>query len=118
VQDVTQAQPHFAGQTRYAGMIFALLILLLASAGEGDAQSNLCGLSPADWCTTPGDPCNRHTTAETCKADRRCYGMAYRGEAVVACVDDGQNRGFASNCPTVGCTSSPPRHGARPGSSR
>jgi hypothetical protein len=99
-------------------MIFALLILLLASAGEGNAQNNLCGLSPDDWCTVPGDICNRHNTVESCKADRQCYGMAYRGESVEACVDDGQGRGFAVNCPTVGCTSAPPRHGARGGPPR
>jgi hypothetical protein len=99
--------------------IFALMMLSFAGAGEGRAQStlaqdtlaqgNLCGLSPTDWCTMPGDRCNRHTTAESCKRDRQCYGVAYRGESVVACVDDGQRRGFSSNCPTVGCTSAPPR---------
>ena len=36
-------------------------------------------------------------------------GMRYRGESVIACILD--ERGFASNCPTVGCTSDPP---ARP----
>lgn len=105
---------------RYADMILALLVLLLASAGDGNTQGNLapnalCGLSPGDWCTTPGDPCNRHKTVEACKADRQCYGVAYRGESVVACVDDGQGRGFASNCPTVGCTSARPR---QPGQDR
>jgi hypothetical protein len=102
-----------------AGTVFALMMLLFAAAGEGRAQSilaqdnlsrgNLCGLSPTDWCTTPGDPCNRHPTAESCKRDRQCYGIAYRGESVVACLDDGERRGFSSNCPTVGCTSAPPR---------
>jgi hypothetical protein len=29
--------------------------------------------------------------------------MRYRGESVVACIIDA--RGFASNCPTVGCRS-------------
>jgi hypothetical protein len=103
---------------RYAAIIFALLILLLGSAGDGNAQGNACGVSPGDWCAVPGDACNRHKTAEACKADRQCYGIGYRGESVVACVDDGQGRGFASNCPTVGCTSAPLRHDARPGSSR
>jgi hypothetical protein len=37
--------------------------------------------------------------------------MPYQGESVVACQLDG--RGFASNCPTVGCTSTPPRPGGR-----
>jgi hypothetical protein len=44
---------------RYAGMIFALQMLLFAGAGEGNAQSNLCGLSPGDWCAVLGDPCSR-----------------------------------------------------------
>jgi hypothetical protein len=29
--------------------------------------------------------------------------MAYRGESLVACKDDGH--GFSLNCPTVGCVS-------------
>jgi hypothetical protein len=37
--------------------------------------------------------------------------MPYRGESVVACLLD--SRGFASNCPTVGCSSTPPRRPRR-----
>lgn len=66
-----------------------------------------CGLSPKDWCPAPaGDPCGRHRNAADCRADAQCYGMPYRGESVVACILD--ERGFASNCPTVGCTSTSP----------
>jgi hypothetical protein len=68
-----------------------------------------CGLSTSDWCPAPmGDPCGNHKDAASCHADPRCYGMPYRGESVVACIFDG--RGFAKNCPTVGCTSTPPRN--------
>ena len=45
-------------------------------------------------------------------ADLRCYGMPYRGESFVPCFLDA--RGFASNCPTVGCTSRrPPKDSVR-----
>jgi hypothetical protein len=71
------------------------------------AQGDFCGERPTDWCPAPaGDPCGRHRNAVECRADSRCYGMPYRGESVVACMLD--DRGFASNCPTVGCTSTPP----------
>jgi hypothetical protein len=67
-----------------------------------------CGMSPNDWCqASPGDPCGRHNDVAACRADRACYGRPYRGESVVACEID--KRGFSSNCPTVGCTSTPPR---------
>ncbi len=70
-----------------------------APAGAGP-----CGLSPSDWCPSPpGDPCGAHKDAASCKADARCNGMRYRGESVVACQYDA--RGFATNCPTVGCIS-------------
>jgi hypothetical protein len=63
-----------------------------------------CGLRPTDWCPAPaGDPCGAHRDAASCKADARCVGMRYRGESVVACHWDA--RGFADNCPTVGCRS-------------
>jgi hypothetical protein len=58
-----------------------------------------------------GDPCGRHRNVVACRADPACYGMPYQGESVVACQLDG--RGFASNCPTVGCTSTPPRPAGR-----
>ena len=38
-------------------------------------------------------------------------GLDNEGESVVACQLDA--RGFASNCPTVGCTSTPPRPAGR-----
>ena len=63
-----------------------------------------CGFGPSDWCPAPaGDPCGEHRDTASCKADARCKGMRYRGESVVACKYD--ERGFATNCPTVGCTS-------------
>jgi hypothetical protein len=81
-----------------------------ASAGEAPADA-YCGMSPNDWCPSPpGDPCGVHHDTETCRADSKCYGMPYRGESVVACISD--ERGFASNCPTVGCTSVPPEKSA------
>ena len=92
-------------------MVRRLLPLALAGLLSGSvsaaAQSLPCGMSPRDWCPAPaGDPCGRHRTAADCRADAACYGMPYRGESVEACILD--ERGFASNCPTVGCTSVPP----------
>jgi len=61
-----------------------------------------CGVSSGDWCPAPaGDPCGQHRDVESCKADARCHGMRYRGESVAPCRID--ERGFAQNCPTVGC---------------
>jgi hypothetical protein len=66
-----------------------------------------CGVSSHDWCPAPkGDPCGRHRDEASCRADRRCVGMPYRGESVVPCMVDA--RGFATNCPVVGCMSPPP----------
>ena len=86
----------------------ALLLLVLAigtaAASDGDG---LCGLSPDDWCAAPeGDPCGRHMNEAACRADPACFAMPYRGELVVPCLWD--QRGFAPNCPAVGCTSTPP----------
>ena len=97
-------------------MVRRLLPLALAGLLSGSvsaaAQSLPCGMSPRDWCPAPaGDPCGRHRTAADCRADAACYGMPYQGESVVACQLDA--RGFASNCPTVGCTSTPPRPAGR-----
>jgi hypothetical protein len=87
------------------------LLLALAAptlAPEPAAAQTPCGMGPKNWCPAPaGDPCGRHRTVDACRADPACYGMPYRGESVVACRLDA--RGFASNCPTVGCTSAPPR---------
>jgi hypothetical protein len=91
----------------------ALAVLMAAAApAPAAAQSRPCGLNPSDWCSAPaGDPCGRHRNVAACRADPACYGMRYEGESVVACQLD--SRGFASNCPTVGCTSTPPRPAAR-----
>jgi hypothetical protein len=71
-------------------------------------QAGDCGTRPGDWCPAPkGDPCGEHKELTSCRADPRCGGMAYMGESVIACKLDA--RGFAENCPTVGCISLP-RH--------
>ena len=80
--------------------------LLLASASGTRAEPLGCGFGIRDWCPVPpGDACGRHRNVEACRADPACYGLPYRGESVVSCLLDA--RGFASNCPTVGCTSAP-----------
>ena len=82
------------------------LAALVATGVPAAAQS--CGMNPKDWCPSQaGDPCGRHRNAAACRADPACYGMPYSGESVIACMFD--ERGFASNCPTVGCTSTPPK---------
>jgi hypothetical protein len=96
--------------TLRAGIQRTALAVMLTIAGVGGiyAQSSWCGRSPSDWCEGSfDDPCSRHHATDACKADRQCYGVPYRGESLVACMDDGQQRGFARNCPTVGCTSVP-----------
>ena len=96
----------------YASSIVSSLLMLtlaglVAAAAPAAAQSPPCGMNPSDWCAAPaGDRCGRHRNVAACRADAACYGMRYRGESVVACMLD--ERGFASNCPTVGCTSTPP----------
>lgn len=65
-----------------------------------------CGMFADDWCPAPpGDPCGDHKDKASCAADARCAGMRYTGESLVACHYD--ERGFADNCPTVGCMSLP-----------
>jgi hypothetical protein len=87
--------------------IFISALLLAASTAEAAAQGRFCGMGISDWCPAPaGDPCGRHRNTAACRADPKCFGMPYRGESVVACILDA--RGFASNCPTVGCSSTPP----------
>jgi hypothetical protein len=62
-----------------------------------------CGLKTSDWCAAPeGDPCGAHKTADSCRGDARCAGMTYRGEGPECKMDE---RGFSTNCPTVGCIS-------------
>jgi|SRR5580693_3758011 hypothetical protein len=87
------------------------ILLVLAATIVAAAQRQQCGMHRGDWCPAPpGDLCGRHRDTASCKADPTCYGVPYRGESFAACVFD--NRGFAFNCPTVGCTSRP---SARPG---
>ena len=88
----------------------AALLLLVVSTNAASAQSSglACGMDPRDWGPSPpGDVCGRHTNAAACMADKACYGVRYRGESAIACIVDA--RGFPSNCPTVGCTSTPPK---------
>jgi hypothetical protein len=86
--------------------LLAAMFIVTGAAGAS-AQRSTCGMGISDWCPAPpGDPCGRHRNTAACRADPKCYGMAYRGESVVPCILD--ERGFASNCPTVGCTSTPP----------
>jgi len=92
-----------------SSMVSRLLSLafagLMAGIVPAAAQPPPCGMNPKDWCPAPaGDPCGRHRSA--CRADPACYAMPYRGESAIACILD--ERGFASNCPAVGCTVSPP----------
>ena len=84
---------------------FTLAVLLgLLVVSSTWAIVPVCGVSPSDWCVAPGDdPCAIHKDKSSCQADKNCEGMPYRGESAVACQFD--NRGFASNCPTVGCIS-------------
>jgi hypothetical protein len=87
--------------------IFTSLSLLMATAAAAPAQPSFCGMGLRDWCPAPaGDPCGRHRNTAACRADPTCFGLPYRGESVAACILDA--RGFASNCPTVGCTGTPP----------
>jgi hypothetical protein len=95
-----------------AGVLMSALAIGPAFAQTGgDAgrpPPRPCGLSPSDWCIPDRtDPCAVHKDAASCKADAACFGLPYRGESVVACRFDA--RGFGLNCPTVGCTSKPPR---------
>jgi hypothetical protein len=83
------------------------LLLVLAAFGCGRSSTVSdpnCGVHTTDWCPAPaGDPCGRHKDVDSCRADAACGGLPYRGESVVACQFD--NRGFGTNCPTVGCVS-------------
>ena len=82
----------------------ALVLLAALTPAPAIAQPPPCGFSPNDWCSSPAnDPCGRHKTAAACKADNACHGLRYRGTSTIACLWD--TRGFASNCPTVGCVS-------------
>ena len=89
-------------------LIISFVLLAIPSGGNAGAQARRdCGTHVEDWCPSHrGDRCNRHKTTAACKADLKCYGMPYRGESFIPCFLD--ERGFASNCPTVGCTSRRP----------
>jgi hypothetical protein len=91
----------------YRSTLLILIALLLSLAAEAQASDRTCGISTNDWCPSRrGDLCNRHKNTAACQADPKCYGMPYRGVSFVPCFLD--ERGFASNCPTVGCTSRRP----------
>jgi hypothetical protein len=78
-----------------------LLLSVVMSASFARAE-NICGASPSDWCTSPKDgACGRHMNEADCRADDNCAALRYSGESVVACRWD--ERGFADNCPAVGC---------------
>lgn len=88
-------------------VLMSSLSAFVAVADEAPQSAPPCGFSPTDWCPSPaGDPCGIHLDEAACQADAACVAMPYRGESVIACIPD--SRGFASNCPAVGCTSVPP----------
>ena len=95
-----------------SGALCTLLLLIACHAEPPRADtpasvSSACGLKPSDWCpAAPGDPCGEHRDKASCMADPRCVGVRYRGESLVACHFD--DRGFADNCPTVGCVRAEP----------
>jgi len=98
---------------RYISPIGIAILLTPAAMIVAPAQteSPKCGLSWDDWCrAAPGDICGRHMDTASCQADPACYGMPYRGQGFAACIFDA--RGFAFNCPAVGCSNRPP---PRPG---
>jgi hypothetical protein len=106
--DAGSVLPKMIAHARHRGFGAILAICSLVTASAVFAADNTpvgnCGLSPSDWCQSPpADPCGVHKDAVSCKADPACFGMPYRGESVVACHFD--ERGFAPNCPTVGCNS-------------
>jgi len=98
--------PKIPKLSRFILTFFALILVAVPACAKSKsppANPN-CGISPSDWCPSPPeDPCGRHKNAADCKADPLCGGMPYRGESVEACIFD--QRGFASNCPAVGCRS-------------
>ena len=80
-----------------------ILALILIAVPVGFARAeNMCGGSIDDWCTSPKDSaCGAHLNEADCRADSKCVAVRYSGESVVACHWD--ERGFADNCPAVGC---------------
>lgn len=99
---------------RYISPVGIAILLTLAATIVTPAQSPRCGLYSDDWCRAPpGDICGRHKNTASCQADPACYGTPYRGRGFAACIFDA--RGFAFNCPAVGCTSRPPMPPGRAG---
>ncbi|MCE9625975.1 MAG: hypothetical protein K8R69_11090 [Deltaproteobacteria bacterium] len=98
--------PKFPNLSRFIPLFFVLLLAAAPACAKSKsvpADPN-CGISPSDWCPSPpDDPCGRHKNTEDCRADPSCEGRPYRGESAIACMFD--QRGFATNCPTVGCRS-------------
>ena len=87
--------------------LFCFLGLVLWAPATDSAPTRPCQTDPSGWCPgETGDPCGRHRYAKACKADKACFGLPYRGESAIACIFD--DRGFAENCPTVGCTGRKP----------
>ncbi len=80
-------------------------LTLFSCAAEAPCKTDSsCGISPHDWCCAPkGDPCGSYNDKKSCQSDSMCEGLPYLGESAVPCQWD--ERGFSSNCPTVGCVS-------------
>lgn len=87
------------------GFLFSLfLAMLVFTHCQAGQPPNYCGMGPADWCPVPSwDFCGSKKNMQECKADSGCQGIRYRGESVVQCLFD--EKGYATNCPTVGCAS-------------
>ena len=107
--------------------------LLVMQVADQPVRPSDCGMETTDWCTDPGlpgfrvicvsrasptygprpaTPAAAIATWRPAKPTRNATAMPYQGLSCVPCMLD--ERGFASNCPTVGCTSTPPRRRPRP----
>jgi hypothetical protein len=64
------------------------------------ANQALCEQNPKASACGECSPC-RAMTLDECKADLRCRGIEYWGESFAMC--DFDDRGFATNCPVLGC---------------
>jgi hypothetical protein len=79
-----------------------LTVVLMAAPPCFAQTAAICGNSATDWCTSAKDgACGRHANEADCRADAACAAVRYSGESLVACHWD--ERGFADNCPAVGC---------------
>ena len=105
---------HGAMRTSLRRALLAAAFLLACGGEERHAETaNVvnpnCGTRLNDWCPAPpDDPCGAHKDKASCQSDPRCVGMRYKGESLIACHFD--ERGFADNCPTVGCMSAPKKN--------